>query len=57
MIPVALTRPFARRLLPLVVVATGLFAVVVPLAHHLDARSRAVLAARERGERAAHLLA
>ncbi|HET6983732.1 MAG TPA: hypothetical protein VFI53_16425, partial [Myxococcaceae bacterium] len=57
MIPVALTRPFARRLLPLVLFATGLFAVVVPLAHHLDARSRAVLAARERGERAAHLLA
>lgn len=57
MIPVALTRPFARRLLPLVLFATGLFAVVVPLAHHLDTRSRAVLAARERGERAAHLLA
>ena len=51
MIPVTLTRPFARRLAPLVLVATGLFAVVVPLAHHLDARSRAVLAARERGER------
>ena len=57
MIPVALTRTFARRLLPLVLAATGLFAVVVPLAHHLDARSRAVLAARERGERVAHLLA
>jgi signal transduction histidine kinase len=57
MIPVALTRPFARRLLPLVLVASGLFAVVVPLAHHLDVRSRAVLAARERGERVAHVLA
>jgi signal transduction histidine kinase len=57
MIPVTLTRPFARRLLPLVLVATGLFAVVVPLAHHLDTRSRAVLAARERGQRVAHLLA
>ncbi|HEY3587934.1 MAG TPA: histidine kinase [Myxococcaceae bacterium] len=56
MIQVALTRPFAWRLLPLVLVATGLFAVVVPLAHHLDARSRAVVAARERGERVAHLL-
>jgi len=57
MIPVTLTRPFARRLAPLVLVATGLFAVVVPLAHHLDARSRAVLAARERGERVARVLA
>ncbi|HZJ53657.1 MAG TPA: histidine kinase [Myxococcaceae bacterium] len=57
MIPVALTRPFARRLLPLVLVASGLFAVVVPLAHHLDARSRAVVRARERGERVAHVLA
>lgn len=57
MIPVALTRPFARRLLPLVLLASGLFAVVVPLAHHLDARSRAVQAARERGERVAHVLA
>ena len=57
MIPVALTRPFARRLLPLVLLACGLFAVVVPLAHHLDARSRAVRAARERGERVAHVLA
>jgi signal transduction histidine kinase len=57
MIPVALTRPFARRLLPLVLVATGLFAVVVPLAHHLDARSRAVLGAGERGGRMAHVLA
>ncbi len=57
MIPVTLTRPFARRLAPLVLVATGLFAVVVPLVHHLDARSRAVLAARERGERVARVLA
>ncbi len=56
-IPVALTRPFARRLLPLVLVAGSLFAVVVPLAHHLDARSRLVLAARERGERVARILA
>jgi signal transduction histidine kinase len=57
MIPVTLTRPFARRLAPLVLVASGLFAVVVPLAHHLDARSRAVLAAHERGERVARVLA
>jgi signal transduction histidine kinase len=57
MIPVALTRPFARRLLPLVLVASGLFAVVVPLAHHLDGRSRLVQSARERGERIAHVLA
>ena len=57
MIPVALTRPFARRLLPLVLAASGLFAVVVPLAHHLDARSRLVLSARERGERVARILA
>ena len=53
MIPVALTRPFARRLLPLVLVAGSLFAMVVPVAHHLDARSRLVLGARERGERVA----
>jgi signal transduction histidine kinase len=57
MIPVTLTRPFARRLLPLVLVASGLFAVVVPLAHHLDVRNRAVLDARERGQRVAHFLA
>jgi len=56
-IPVTLTRPFARRLAPLVLFATSLFAVVVPVAHHLDARSRAVLAARERGDRVAHVLA
>ncbi|HZX40544.1 MAG TPA: hypothetical protein VFE93_01820, partial [Myxococcaceae bacterium] len=57
MIPVALTRPFARRLLPLVLLASSLFAVVVPLAHHLDARNRLVTSARERGERVAHVLA
>jgi len=57
MIPVALTRPFARRLLPLVLLASSLFAVVVPLAHHLDARTRLVLAARARGERVAYILA
>ncbi len=57
MIPVALTRPFARRLLPLVLLASSLFAVVVPLAHNLDARSRLVLSARERGERVARILA
>jgi len=57
MIPVALTRPFARRLLPLVLVAGSLFAMVVPLAHHLDARSRLVLSARERGQRVARILA
>ncbi|MGZ5957946.1 MAG: hypothetical protein ACXWLI_05975, partial [Myxococcaceae bacterium] len=57
MIPVALTRPFARRLLPLVLVAGSLFAIVVPVAHHLDARSRLVLSAREHGERVARILA
>lgn len=57
MIPVTLTRPFARRLLPLVLVAGSLFAFVVPLAHHLDARGRLVLSARERGERVARILA
>jgi len=57
MITVALRRPFARRLLPLVLVASGLFAVAVPLAHHLDERSRLVAAAREHGERAAHIVA
>lgn len=57
MIPVALTRPFARRLLPLVLVAGSLFAIVVPVAHHLDARSRLVLSAREHGERVAQILA
>jgi signal transduction histidine kinase len=56
-IPVALTRPFARRLLPLVLVAGSLFAIVVPVAHHLDARSRLVLSAREHGERVARILA
>ena len=57
MIPVALTRPFARRLLPLVLAAGTLFAVAVPLVDHLDGRSRLVLSARERGERVARILA
>jgi signal transduction histidine kinase len=37
-ISVDLTRPFARRLIPLVLVTTCLFAAAVPLAFHLEGR-------------------
>ena len=56
MIHVDLTRPFARKLLPLVLVATGLFAVAVPLAHHLDGRRRLAEETRVRGEHIARVL-
>jgi signal transduction histidine kinase len=55
-IRVALTRPFARRLLPLVLVSAGLFALAAPLAHHLDGRARLVEEARDRGGRAARIV-
>jgi signal transduction histidine kinase len=37
-ISVDLVRPFARRLIPLVLVTSGLFAAAVPLAFHLEGR-------------------
>jgi signal transduction histidine kinase len=56
LIRVALIRPFARRLLPLVLVSTGLFALAAPLAHHLDGRARLAEEARERGGRVARIV-
>lgn len=38
MISVDLVRPFSRRLVPLVLVTSGLFAAAVPLAFHLEGR-------------------
>ena len=46
MIHVDLARPFARRLIPLVVVSSGLFAAAVPLAFHLEGRRELATAAR-----------
>jgi signal transduction histidine kinase len=56
MIHVDLTRPFARKLLPLVLAAAGLFAGAVPLAHHLDGRRRLADDARVRGEHIGRIL-
>ncbi|HMK74208.1 MAG TPA: histidine kinase, partial [Myxococcaceae bacterium] len=46
MIPVDLTRPFARRLIPLVVASAGLFAASVPVAYHLEGRRELASGAR-----------
>ncbi len=46
MIRVDLARPFARRLIPLVLVSTGLFAAAVPLAFHLEGRRELASGAR-----------
>jgi len=45
-ISVDLTRPFARRLIPLVLVSSGLFAAAVPLAFHLEGRRELASGAR-----------
>ncbi len=46
MIRVDLARPFARRLIPLVLVSSGLFALAVPLAFHLEGRRELANGAR-----------
>ena len=46
MISVDLSRPFARRLIPLVLVSSGLFAAAVPLAFHLEGRRELASGAR-----------
>lgn len=46
MIRVDLARPFARRLIPLVLISSGLFAAAVPLAFHLEGRRELASGAR-----------
>jgi len=55
-IPVDLTRPFARRLVPLVVVSSGLFAAAVPAAYHLEGRRELAAGARISAAQVAHLV-
>jgi signal transduction histidine kinase len=45
-IRVDLARPFARRLIPLVLISSGLFAAAVPLAFHLEGRRELATSAR-----------
>jgi signal transduction histidine kinase len=55
-IRVDLARPFARRLIPLVLVSSGLFAAAVPLAFHLEGRRELASAARAEASQVARVV-
>jgi signal transduction histidine kinase len=55
-IRVDLVRPFARRLIPLVLISSGLFAAAVPLAFHLEGRRELALGARSEAGQVARVV-
>jgi signal transduction histidine kinase len=55
-IRVDLARPFARRLIPLVLVSSGLFAAAVPLAFHLEGRRELAIGARAEASQVARVV-